>query len=66
MLGDADEVFSAGLVASDPNFISIDELRDEMRVTAKIRYSAKRRAPAVIRPLDRAGWRCCSTNPRGP
>lgn len=51
VLGDADEVFSAGLVASDPNFISIDELRDEMRVTAKIRYSAKE-APAVIRPLD--------------
>ncbi|HOQ07821.1 MAG TPA: tRNA 2-thiouridine(34) synthase MnmA [Clostridiales bacterium] len=52
VLGDADEVFSAGLVAAEPNYISIDELKDEMRVTAKIRYSAKE-APAVIRPLDR-------------
>lgn len=52
VLGDADEVFSTGLVAAEPNYISIDELKDEMRVTAKIRYSAKE-APAVIRPLDR-------------
>jgi len=51
VLGGADEVFSGGLIASDPNFISMDKLNDEMRVTAKIRYSAKE-APAVIRPLD--------------
>jgi tRNA-specific 2-thiouridylase len=51
VLGDASEVFTSGLTASDPNFISVDELRDEMKVTAKIRYSAKE-APAVIRPLD--------------
>ena len=52
VLGDADEIFSSGLIAADPNFISIDELKDEMRVTAKIRYSAKE-APAVIRPAGR-------------
>lgn len=50
VLGDEDEVFSAGLTASDLNFISISELKDEMRVTAKIRYSA-REASAIIRPL---------------
>jgi tRNA-specific 2-thiouridylase len=50
VLGDADEVFSSGLTASDLNFISINELKDEMRVTAKIRYSAKE-ASATIRPL---------------
>ncbi|HEY8348303.1 MAG TPA: tRNA 2-thiouridine(34) synthase MnmA [Clostridia bacterium] len=51
VLGGADDVFSGGLIASDPNFISMDKLNDEMRVTAKIRYSAKE-APAIIRPLD--------------
>ena len=51
VLGDADEIFATGLTASDPNFISIEELKDEMRVSAKIRYSAKA-APAVIRPAD--------------
>lgn len=50
VLGDADEVFSVGLTASDLNFISIDGLKDEMRVTAKIRYSA-REASAIINPL---------------
>ncbi len=50
VLGDDTEVFSPGLTASDMNFISIAELKDEMRVTAKIRYSA-REAAAIIRPL---------------
>lgn len=50
ILGDADKVFSAELTASDLNFISINELRDEIRVTAKIRYSA-REASAVVTPL---------------
>lgn len=50
VLGDEIEVFSPELTASDLNYISIDELRDEMKVTAKIRYSAKE-AAAVIRPL---------------
>lgn len=50
VLGDADEVFSSGLTASDLNFISINELMEEMKVTVKIRYSAKE-ASATIRPL---------------
>jgi len=50
VLGEADEVFSSTLTASDLNFISIPELTDEIRVTAKIRYSAKE-AGALVRPL---------------
>ncbi len=50
VLGDENEVFSTELTASDLNFISIPELSGEMKVTAKIRYSAKE-APAVISPL---------------
>lgn len=50
VLGEEKEVFTGGLKASDLNFISIEALSGEMRVTAKIRYSAKE-APAVIKPL---------------
>jgi tRNA-specific 2-thiouridylase len=50
VLGNADEVFSSSLTASDLNFISINELNDDMRVKAKIRYSA-REASATISPL---------------
>lgn len=50
VLGDEIEVFSPELTASDMNFISIPELEKEMKVTAKIRYSA-REAAAIIRPL---------------
>ncbi|HEX2945797.1 MAG TPA: tRNA 2-thiouridine(34) synthase MnmA [Clostridia bacterium] len=51
VLGDEKEVFSTGLMAADTNFISIPELKDEMKVTVKIRYSAKE-APAIISPLQ--------------
>lgn len=50
VLGDENEVFSLELTSSDLNFISIPKLNGEMKVTAKIRYSAKE-APAVISPL---------------
>ncbi len=50
VLGDEAEVFSKGLTAADLNFISIPGLTGEMKVTAKIRYSAKE-APAVISPM---------------
>lgn len=49
VLGDEDEVFSNALIASDLNFISIDRLEGDLRVKAKIRYSAKE-ADAVIKP----------------
>lgn len=51
VLGDEDEVFSKSLVADDLNYISIEKLEGEMRVKAKIRYSAKD-ADAVISPAD--------------
>ncbi|HOJ12108.1 MAG TPA: tRNA 2-thiouridine(34) synthase MnmA [Clostridiales bacterium] len=51
VLGTADEVFSKSLTAVDLNFISIDNLSSEMKVDAKIRYSAKE-APATIYPLE--------------
>jgi len=50
VLGDETEVFSGSLTAADLNFISIPELKGELKVTAKIRYSAKE-APAKISPL---------------
>jgi tRNA-specific 2-thiouridylase len=51
ILGDDSEVFSDTLTASDLNFISIEKPFDGMRVTAKIRYSAKE-AAATIHVID--------------
>jgi len=50
ILGDSSQVFSSSLEACDVNFISIDKLASEMKVKAKIRYSAKE-ADAVISPM---------------
>ncbi len=50
ILGDENQVFRDTLTAFDLNFISIESLDGEMRVNAKIRYSAKE-APAVISPI---------------
>ncbi|KRQ86879.1 tRNA-specific 2-thiouridylase MnmA [Caloramator mitchellensis] len=49
VIGDEKEVFRDRLYAEDLNFIPFDKLEKEIRVTAKIRYSAKE-APAVISP----------------
>lgn len=51
VLGDNEHVFAKGLIASDLNFIGIDSLESDMKVYAKIRYSA-REAPATISPID--------------
>jgi len=51
VLGEEDEVFSSELIADDLNFISIEKLEGEKRVTAKIRYSAKE-ADATIYPME--------------
>lgn len=50
ILGEENEVFTDMLIADDMNFISIPGLENEMRVAAKIRYSAKE-AVAVIMPV---------------
>lgn len=50
-LGEEADVFSDTLIASDLNFISIDNLSNTMKIKAKIRYSASE-ADAIIKPLD--------------
>lgn len=50
ILGDDREVFSPSLIAEDLNFIPFDTLEQEIRVKAKIRYSA-READATVSPL---------------
>lgn len=51
IVGDASEIFSAGAVCSDANWITVPELTEPLAVTAKIRYNAKE-VPATIRPGD--------------
>lgn len=63
VLGEETEVFSKSLLASDLNFISIDRLDGELRVTAKIRYSAKE-APALIKPADNGQVEVIFDNPQ--
>ena len=49
-LGKHDELFSLSLVADDVNFITFDELKAPLRVTAKTRYSQTESA-ATVEPL---------------
>ncbi|MDP4094299.1 MAG: tRNA 2-thiouridine(34) synthase MnmA [Bacillota bacterium] len=63
VLGDETEVFSDSLIAYDLNFISIDRLDSDMKVTAKIRYSAKE-APAVITPVENDKVKVVFENPQ--
>lgn len=41
VIGSEDEIFKTGLIAKDVNFIPFEELKEELNVTAKVRYSAK-------------------------
>lgn len=50
ILGLSEDLFSTSLIAKDVNFIPFDELKEEMKVTAKTRYKQKE-ADAVISPL---------------
>lgn len=63
VLGDEEEVFSGELTACDLNFISIENLVSEMRVQAKIRYSAKP-ADATILPLEEGKARVVFDQPQ--
>lgn len=47
VLGDEDEIFKNTLIAKDINLIPFDTFEGELKVTAKVRYSAKP-APATI------------------
>jgi tRNA-uridine 2-sulfurtransferase len=62
VLGDETEVFSNSLIASDLNFITIDKLNREMKVKAKIRYSAKE-SEATIYPLEEDKVKVVFDNP---
>ncbi|WP_246213205.1 tRNA 2-thiouridine(34) synthase MnmA [Aminipila butyrica] len=50
-LGSHEELFSAGMVVSEVNWIAIEALKEPMEVTVKARYSMKEVA-AVIYPLE--------------
>jgi len=50
IVGTEDEIYAPGLIAVDNNFISMEELKEPMKVTAKIRYSSPP-APAIIENL---------------
>lgn len=51
VLGESGQEFSSELIASEPNFVSIEKLTGDMKVTVKIRYSA-REAEAIISPYE--------------
>ncbi len=52
VLGEAGEEYSKGLIASECNWIAFTQLKQPMRVKAKVRYLA-REATAEITPLDK-------------
>lgn len=51
VLGDEEDIFKTELVAKDLNFILFDKLNINLRVSAKIRYSAKPQLATLI-PLE--------------
>lgn len=51
VLGDEEDIFKTELVAKDLNFILFDKLESNLRVSAKIRYSAKPQLATLI-PLE--------------
>jgi len=51
VIGDEDDIFKTGLIAKDLNFIPFDKLESNLRVTAKIRYSAKPQVATLI-PIE--------------
>ena len=48
VIGDEEEIFKTGLIAKDLNFILFDKLKSSLKVTAKIRYSAKPQSATLI------------------
>lgn len=63
VIGNADEVFSNRLYAGNLNFMSIEDLEDEMIVDAKIRYSHKG-SKCLIRKLDKDRVECIFDEPQ--
>ena len=52
VLGSEEDIFKTELVAKDLNFMAFETLNSELKVEAKIRYSAKA-ADAIISPLGK-------------
>ncbi len=51
VLGDEEDIFKTELIAKDLNFILFDKLESNLRVTAKIRYSANPQVATLI-PIE--------------
>lgn len=51
VLGDEEFLFYKKVLVTNVNFIPFDKLENEMRVSAKLRYSQKEQ-PAIIKPLE--------------
>lgn len=51
VVGHQEDVWGEELISSNNNFISIEKLEKEMKVTAKIRYTAKEEE-AIIKPYE--------------
>ncbi len=51
ILGEQEDLFYKSVLVKDVNFIPFDELKNEMSVLAKLRYS-QREQPAVLKPLE--------------
>ena len=52
IIGQEEDIFKTDLVATDVNFITFDELKSDLVVEAKVRYSGKA-AKATISPLNK-------------
>jgi len=52
VIGDNSDVFSKGLIADEVNFIPFDNLKEPIKVKAKIRYSAKPAEATIFRYND--------------
>ena len=48
IVGDEEDIFKIGLIAKELNFIIFDTLTSNLKVTAKIRYSAKPQSATLI------------------
>lgn len=51
VLGEQEDLFYKSVLVKNVNFIPFDELKSEMEVGAKLRYSQKEQ-PAIIKPLE--------------
>lgn len=63
VVGRDQDVFQKGLIAEDVNFICIDAIKEQVKVKAKIRYSAPE-APATLTILDNTSVRLVFDEPQ--